>query len=126
MDVLKKVLRLEKEADEFGFRWENTRQIMEQISSECAEIDEHLSDTLTGDARALLQEEIGDLLHAVFSLCVFCDFNPQETLEKTVDKFERRLGAVKDLAGQRGLDTLNGHSFDELMTIWRQAKGLVG
>lgn len=50
---------------------------MSQIKSECAEIDEHLNDC---DADKLkLQEEIGDLLHAVFSLTVFVNLTQRNT-----------------------------------------------
>lgn len=126
MDLLEKVEALEHTADTFGFRWETTDQIMEQIQSECAEINEHLHQGITLENQAELQEEIGDLLHAVFSLSVFCKFNPKDTLEKTVLKFERRLNAVKKIAEDKGLSTLEGHSFDELMKIWRQAKKTVG
>lgn len=125
MDLLEKVLVLENEASDFGCQWENTTQIMEQIQSECAEINEHLSDTANLDTQAL-QEEIGDLLHAVFSLAVFCNFEPKETLEHTLAKFERRLNAVKAIAEEKGFATLKGHSFQEIMIIWRQAKGRVG
>ena len=126
MDFLEKVAELEHEADQFGFRWENTSQIMEQIQSECVEINEHLHQGASAVNQPELQEEIGDLLHAVFSLCVFCKLSPKDTLEKTLIKFERRLSAVKKLAQENGLTNLNGHSFDELMHIWRKAKLLVG
>jgi len=125
MNLLEKVTLLEGEADQFGFRWETTDQIMEQIISECKEVSEHLN--VPGNySKTLLQEEIGDLLHAVFSLCVFCQFSPAETLEKTLLKFDRRLQSVKQLAAERGLENLVGHSFDELMSFWKQAKINVG
>lgn len=124
MDLLEKVVVLESDADMFGFRWENTAQIMAQIESECLEIREHLDGEPTANNRAELQEEIGDLLHAVFSLIVFCKLSPKQTLEQTLNKFESRLNNVKQLAKERGLDTLNGFSFDELMLLWDQAKQL--
>lgn len=124
MDILEKVEHLEHIADKFGFRWENTTQIMEQIQSECEEIKEHLRPGYSNVEE--LQNEIGDLLHAVFSLCVFCELNPKETLEKTLNKFERRLNAVKTISYEKGLSNLEGLSFEELMQIWRQAKALVG
>lgn len=123
MDLLDKVLSLENEASAFGFAWETSAQIMSQIHSECLEIAEHLHADNKQDA---LQEEIGDLLHAVFSLCVFCNFNPRDMLQQTLDKFERRLTAVKTISKEQGLDNLQGYSFDELMSIWKQAKGRVG
>jgi len=126
MDLLKKTLDLELAASDFGFSWENTGQIMAQIQSECIEINEHLDEGVKLTNLPALQEEIGDLLHAVFSLCIFCKLNPRETLEKTLAKFERRLNAVIKLTEERGLTNLNGHSFDELMRAWESAKQLVG
>ncbi len=126
MNLLEKVVLLESEADDFGFRWDNTDQIMEQIKSECQEIDEHLQDLTSDPKKIKLQEEIGDLLHAVFSLCVFCKLDPAETLENTLKKFQRRLTAVKAIANEQGLSSLKTYSFPELMLIWKQAKKMVG
>lgn len=121
MQTLKKSTHLEKEAEDFGFKWGNTQQIMAQIKSECIEIDEHLSH-ITADNKPKLQEEIGDLMHAGFSLCVFCKFDAQETLKNSIDKFERRLTEVKTIAQEKGIATLDGYTFDELMQFWDQAK----
>ncbi len=118
MNVLQKLTALEKEATEFGLKWENPNQIIEQIRSECLEIVENLKD----NDQEMLQEEIGDLMHAVFSLCVFCKFDPTTTLESSVDKFERRFTVVKQIAFEQELKSLNGQSFDTLMKIWDQAK----
>lgn len=120
MGILKKLTDLENEASQFGFKWENPHQIMDQIRSEINEVEAHLKD---GNQKKL-QEEIGDLLHAVFSLCIFCQFDAKETLENSVNKFERRLRMTQQLAREKGLDSLNGHSFDELMKFWDQAKRL--
>lgn len=126
MELLDNVVLLEKEADAFGFRWETTDQIMAQIESECIEINEHLQAGFELANQAELQEEIGDLLHAVLSLCVFCKMSPKDTLEKSLTKFERRLNAVKGIAEKKGLSNLSGYPFDELMNVWDQAKKLVG
>lgn len=125
MNILEKLTYLEKEAEDFGFKWENPHQIMAQIQSECVEINEHLDSTPSED-KIKLQEEIGDLMHAVFSLCVFCKLSPEETLTNSVNKFERRFNAVKVLAQENALQTLNGMSFDELMKFWDKAKEIVG
>ena len=125
MDLLDQVVNLEEAASEFGFRWETSHQIMAQIQSECFEINEHIDNGLLTINQAELQEEIGDLLHAVFSLCVFCKFSPRETLAQTLTKFERRLNTVKDIAKEQGLSDLNGRSFDELMDIWQAAKARI-
>ncbi|MDF1646952.1 MAG: MazG nucleotide pyrophosphohydrolase domain-containing protein [Legionellaceae bacterium] len=126
MELLERVLAAELDADKFGFRWENTSQIMAQIQSECEEVNEHLENASQQITQSELQEEIGDLLHAVFSLCVYCKFNPKDTLRKTVEKFERRMNAVKAIANEQGLHQLDGLAFDELMVFWDKAKEQVG
>lgn len=118
--ILKKLSSLEKEAAEFGFKWETAEQIMAQIRSELIEIEVHLKDK----DRNKLQEEIGDLLHAAFSLCIFCQFNADETLAESVNKFEVRFKEAQRLAKLQGLPDLNGQPFDKLMAFWDKAKKL--
>lgn len=125
MNLLKRFKRLEQEASEFGFQWETADQIIKQIHSECLEVTEHLKKDSQEDQLAL-QEEIGDLLHAAFSLCVFCKFDPTKTLQLSTDKFERRFNAVKDIAKETQLQNLQGQPFSKLMNIWSQAKKRVG
>lgn len=118
MNIFNKLISLENEAVSFGFKWETPQQIHAQITSELSEIEVHIHD----HDQKKLQEEIGDLLHAVFSLVVFCKFDPQTTLEMSVNKFERRFNLVKQFAAEQGLTSLNGKQFDELMQFWNQAK----
>lgn len=118
MNLFDKIVSLETEAADFGFKWETFQQIKAQIISELAEVEVHLND----QDPTLLQEEVGDLLHAAFSLTVFLKLNPEATLQNSVNKFERRYEQVKKIAAARGLSNLNNQSFDELMEIWNQAK----
>ena len=86
----------------------------------------HLKHDTSKTNQTVLQEEIGDLLHAVFSLCIFCKLSPSVTFGQSLTKFERRLRAVKLIAEERELINLEGLPFDELMHIWDKAKELVG
>lgn len=118
MNIIEKIVTLENEASSFGFKWETPDQIIEQIRSEIEEIKVHLKD----QDRTKLQDEIGDLLHAAFSLCVFCQLDPVETMTQNLNKFEKRFRATQQLALAEGLDNLNGQSFKKLMQLWDQAK----
>lgn len=88
-DIFKKLELLEKEAADFGFAWPNENTIIKQVLSECEEIQQELqlSNAERSNLRLKLQEEIGDLLHAAFSLCVFCGFATKETLTKCQARF---------------------------------------
>lgn len=123
MEIIEKLVTLEKEASAFGFKWENTGQILNQIRSELREIEDHLG---PHDNKDKLQEEIGDLLHAVFSLCVFCKFDAYETLDHSINKFERRFRQTQELARKEGLKDLNKQPFSKLMELWDKSKELVG
>jgi ATP diphosphatase len=90
MELLDKISALEEEASQFGFKWQSAEQIMSQIHSECDEIKEHLDHDATKANQIALQEEIGDLLHAVFSLCLFCKLSPRVTLGQSLTKFESK------------------------------------
>jgi uncharacterized protein YabN with tetrapyrrole methylase and pyrophosphatase domain len=119
MNTFEKLTLLENQADAFGFMWHEPSQILDQIQSECEEIKQNLEQQ--GDQEHL-QEEIGDLIHAAFSLCLFCKFDAEETLIKSIDKFEKRFKKLQDLVHQSGQGSLQGQPVEVLMTFWNQAK----
>lgn len=118
MNIFERLKNAENDANDFGFSWPNTNMILDQITSEVTEIRLAIKDE-TSDR---VKEEIGDLLHATLSLCVFLNFNQEETLELTISKFEKRLSKVKELAKAQGRKTLKDEHFDVLMRFWKQAK----
>lgn len=122
MNILEKIYNLEKDADNFGFRWDNPLQILQQIRSECQEVEEHFNHDSLIEKNSDLQEEISDLMHAVFSLCVFCDFDIEETINISLEKFLSRMFMVRKLAAENGVDNLSKHSFAERMAYWDAAK----
>ncbi|MGI9214692.1 MAG: MazG nucleotide pyrophosphohydrolase domain-containing protein, partial [Gammaproteobacteria bacterium] len=91
-DVLNEVNLLQQDAINFGFNWPNMDMLIEQIISECKEIEQAHHDNESKDR---IQEEIGDLLHAVMSLCIFNGFDITQTILKNNDKYNRRLKALK-------------------------------
>lgn len=122
MNILEKIYNLEKDADSFGFRWDNPLQILQQIRSECQEVEEHFKHDSLLEKNSDLQEEISDLMHAAFSLCVFCEFDIEETINLSLDKFLSRMLMVRKLAAENGIDNLSKHSFAERMAYWDAAK----
>lgn len=116
--LLKRIEKQELEAKKFGFYWENVHQLIDQVKSECKEIQEALNE----DDTAHLQEEIGDLIQAAVSLAVFCGLDPHETLLKSIEKFQKRYDAVVQLAQKDGHDNLHQKPFEVLISYWKRAK----
>ncbi|MBN8827250.1 MAG: hypothetical protein J0H68_00910 [Sphingobacteriia bacterium] len=119
METIQQLIKVEKEAREYGFDWPNTEMIFEQIISECEEIKNSIK---LEEGVKRIQEEIGDLMHAVYSLCIFMNCDPIETLKITTDKFETRFSILKKLAQEEGYNTLKGQNIDVLMKFWNEAK----
>jgi ATP diphosphatase len=120
---VKEITISEQEAIDFGFNWTHPDQIFDQIQSECQEIREVLDDPSKRDE---LENELGDLMHAAISLCVFTGFDPETALQKTLIKFNKRFNEVVRLAQQDGHTNLKGQASEILMSYWNKAKLNVG
>ena len=118
MTILKELSDIEAEAEQFGFCWPDAKMILDQIASESAEIKH----ALEKETPERLQEEIGDLIFAAFSLAVFLKFDPEETLAKSLHKFRKRFQKMKTIAAQEGHTSLQGKSLETLLRFWKQAK----
>ncbi len=123
-DLIKHLEIIENQAKDYGFYWPNHKEIMKQIRSECEEVEELLADNNSSPAR--LQEEIGDLMHAIFSLCVYCGFDSKITLEQALAKFEKRFVMTKSFAEEAGHKNLHGQTMEQMMEYWKKAKEVVG
>lgn len=121
MHPLDTLLALEIESTAFGLSYPNVEMILDQIKDECLEIQETLHQ---GEGKVRLQEEVGDLVHAALSLCLFLELDMEETLSKANTKFASRLKHVKAVAQSLGLSSLKGQSPEALTAIWNQAKSL--
>ena len=119
MDVLEKVVHIDKEATDFGFKWSHYSELIHQIKSECEEIQ---ADIEANQPPEKIQEELGDLIHATLSFCLFMGFDPKATLDLSLTKFSKRFEMVKTLAKETGLKTLENQPMDVLMTFWEKAK----
>jgi uncharacterized protein YabN with tetrapyrrole methylase and pyrophosphatase domain len=119
MSSLQKLITLEQKSSLMGFDWPNTQTIIDQAISECHEVKQTIQ---ANEGRKRLQEEVGDLLHAAISLCLFEGLDVDETLEHVNKKFEGRLTALQQIMKDRGLLTVKGQPFDFLLELWEEAK----
>ena len=119
MTTLETLIKLDHESRQFGFDWPNQDAILDQVIDECREIREDIQGCA---APHKIQEEIGDLLHAAISLCIFSGFDVNDTLAKVNIKFERRMTLLKKLAKERGLKNLDGKTTEFILGLWSEIK----
>ncbi len=119
MDALVTMIQLEKDARKFGFDWPDQDMVIEQTISECQEV---ATDIQNNASKAKIQEEVGDVLHAAISLCLYLGYDIEDTLSKTNQKFATRMHHLKALARQRGHDNLRGQPIEFMLKLWHEAK----
>jgi uncharacterized protein YabN with tetrapyrrole methylase and pyrophosphatase domain len=119
ISLLEKLILLERKYADFGFDWPDTDSIFKQILSEVAEVKSAITQK---EGAERIQEEMGDLLHAVISLIRFQGYDVQEILGNINHKFESRCEAMKKMAAIENIHSFKGLSFDEMLKFWERAK----
>ncbi|MGF1533772.1 MAG: nucleoside triphosphate pyrophosphohydrolase [Bernardetiaceae bacterium] len=110
-----KALRMQEKARGVGFDWDDIAPVREKVSEEWEELHQAQSP----EER---EEEFGDLLFALINYARFLDINPENALEKTNQKFKRRLGYIETHARNNGR-TLSQMTLEEMEALWQAAKG---
>jgi uncharacterized protein YabN with tetrapyrrole methylase and pyrophosphatase domain len=116
---INRLIRLEQQYAEYGFDWPDTEAILNQIASEVEEVKKAIREN---ESQNRIQEEIGDVLHAVLSLIRFRGLDPNTLLVHANDKFESRCEGMKALAAREGVHSFKGVSFEEMLRFWELAK----
>ena len=121
LEPLARALRLQERAAARGFDWEDAAGPLEKVREETAELAELVEPESGGEARAALEEELGDLLFAVVNLARRVDVHPSTALLGAVEKFQRRVRAVWREAAAAGLRPEEA-SLEELDAMWERVK----
>ncbi len=106
----------------FGFQWTNYSQIIQQIKSECDEVEKAIEN---GSSTEHVQEELGDLINVSLNLATYLKFDLEETINKNMKKYDARLNLLIEAAADQGLKSLKGLPYEEKLKLWRKAKDLV-
>lgn len=115
--ALIKAFRFGEKAGGVGFDWENASDVLDKVKEELAEIEAEIK---SGD-NDKLESEIGDMLFALASLARKKDINPEQALNKTLEKFKKRFNHIEDCVRQSGKPFAD-FTLDELEAFWQQAK----
>ena len=117
LPALSRANKLQKRAAQVGFDWQQADAVIDKMEEELAELREAIK---SGD-QAAVADEMGDMIFAQVNLARHLGVNPEEALQGTNRKFERRFSHVEDCvrASKNDWDEFN---LDELDQFWDQAK----
>ena len=109
--------QLTRRAANVGFDWENIDGVLSKLEEEARELRE----ALQSKDRALIEDEVGDVLFVGVNLARFLKLDAEIALKKTNRKFSRRFRAMERKVASEG-GSLAKLSTDELEALWREAK----
>ncbi len=116
--MLPALMRAEKVGKKAScFDFEDREQVMDKVCEELCELNEAIS---AGDASAI-EEEMGDLLLTVTSLCRKLGVESEVALNKATEKFIDRFDTLEQEVISRGMD-INSLSMSVLDSIWNEIK----
>lgn len=115
--ALVKAFRFGEKAAGVGFDWEKASDVMDKVKEEIGELDIELQ----ANNQQNLEDEIGDLLFAISSLARQHEINPEQALNKTLDKFAKRFEYIEKKVKQSG-KPFDAYTLDQLETWWQEAK----
>lgn len=114
---LLKARRVQERAARSGFDWRDAGEVVDKLREE---VDEFLEAWRDADNRGV-EEEFGDLLFSLVNLARFLKVCPEESLRKTVGKFDRRFRYIEQELGRQGKNPQNA-SMEEMDRLWEASK----
>ena len=119
LPALNRARKLQKRAATVGFDWPAIPPVIDKVEEELAE----LRSALHAKDSAAMEEELGDLLFSAVNLARHLQQDPESTLRKANEKFEKRFRRMEQLIRESGqepsdLDMATYESY------WREAKRL--
>jgi nucleoside triphosphate diphosphatase len=115
LPALLRAAKISRRAAQIGFDWPEADDVIDKIEEELDEIEDAIDDDRD---RAVIEEEVGDLLFAAANLARKLDIEPETALRRATAKFERRFRHVEALATERGV----GPDLDALEDLWDEVK----
>lgn len=116
--MLPALMRAEKVGKKAAcFDFADADQVMEKVREELCEVSEAIEAGVKSD----IEEEMGDLLLSITSLCRKLGIEPEVALNKATDKFINRFSVLENAVMEQGKD-INSMSMPELDAVWDEIK----
>jgi MazG family protein len=125
LPALQRAHRVGAKAIAAGFRWTSAEGALEKLGEEIGELHEAVRalgatppERASGELRARLEAELGDVLLAAASLGTYLGIEPERAARESLRRFESRFRAMEaELGG-----SVRGEPLERLLAAWRRAK----
>ena len=119
LPALMKAEKVQQKAHRVGFDWDDIEGPKAKIAEEIAEIDDAIAKAGVGSSK--VEEEVGDLLFSAVNLARFAKVDPEQALNRSVDKFVNRFCAMERKIMLDKKDFGN-YTVEELDILWEKSK----
>ncbi len=117
LPALIKAYRMQDKARNAGFDWEKREEVWAKVKEEISEFEAEV-ESMDKDR---MEAEFGDLLFSLINAARLYKIKPDNALEKTNQKFQRRFTYVEEQAKAQGR-MLTDLTLAEMDTLWNEAK----
>lgn len=117
LPALLRARRIQQKASTVGFDWKEKEQVWEKVKEEIKE----LSAVIRSEQQEKIEEEFGDLLFSLVNLSRFIKINPEDALNRAIDKFIDRFQKLEKTMEKEGQD-LKKATLKEMDKIWNRIK----
>jgi len=119
LPALIRAKKVQTKANKVGFNLDKVEAVALKVEEELGEV----LDVYKGDNRAMITEEVGDLLFACVNVSRFLEVDPEEALNIATDKFIRKFSYIEEKVRGKALD-LKEISTIEMDILWNEVKEL--
>ena len=117
LPAMTRAVKLTARAARVGFDWPSTREVLDKLREELAELEVEID---AGD-QAKAREELGDLLFVCANLARKLDVEPEDALRAANAKFARRFASIEAALAKTGR-TPDQSDLAEMDGLWDEAK----
>lgn len=109
--------KVQQRAADVGFDWDDVSGAIEKLYEELEEVMKEIK----RNDKDSLECELGDLLFAVVNVCRFVNINPENAINRTIEKFVERFEFIEVESNKKGLD-LKEMTLEDMDFMWDKAK----
>ncbi|WP_077620161.1 nucleoside triphosphate pyrophosphohydrolase [Bacillus sinesaloumensis] len=114
---LMKAVQYQKKAAKVGFDWDAVEPMWDKVFEEIHEYKEAVAE----NNQEAAVREFGDILFALANIARFYNFDPEEAIAMTNQKFLSRFQFIENVLNEQGLK-IEEQTLEALDAIWERAK----